>query len=697
MTALLLAAALLLPGTAAASGDVDVDATAPLEWELLEAETALAQGEARLAASHYRGAVREAWFLLGLIEVAEGDLAAARDALHRARNAAAVDLERSRIALALVELRLGEEVEKPLRELRYVAEEDPRDAVVLRRFAEALLAAGREGEYRSVLERLRALDPAAAEAVAARASSAGASEVPFPGDGGLGTLDAEGRERLRARLAATLVRAYRNLAALQERTGFQRGVEALRADADEVAASHPGAAEPFGRVDLTGDKTLRQVHPPRLDPVALIAAEPHALHPAVHLVDDGDLEGAEAELRRHLDGEHGAAARSLLGRVLVQQGRDEEAERELRKAIEAGLERPTAHQTLARLIGGRPDDASRAEALALLRRAAELGPLDRDLALVLAGIELAAGRRGSADRQLRSLDKRFGSVEALLLRVGLHRTIGREKQALDAAERATRRAPNSEEVLLTHARLALELDVLTGAGWSVEPLVRMRPGEAEYRFLLGQLWRQRRNMREATEALLEAVELDPGLVSAYLPLGLSLNHESRFEEAKGYLERYLEAHPGNLDALAGLAEAEERLGDPESAERRALAVLERDPAHPRAHLVIGLVRAGRGDFAGAREAFGRAVGADPAMAKAHYQLSLACARLGDRECAAEQLERYKRALEGPEASHVQMQPAEGPTMMQKQETQKQETKGQGMEEQGMKSDGPKDGGGGASP
>jgi tetratricopeptide (TPR) repeat protein len=154
---------------------------------------------------------------------------------------------------------------------------------------------------------------------------------------------------------------------------------------------------------------------------------------------------------------------------------------------------------------------------------------------------------------------------------------------------------------------------------------------------------------------------------------LALNHESRFEEAKGYLERYLEAHPGDLDALAGLAEAEERLGDPEGAERRALAVLERDPAHPRAHLVVGLVRAGHGDFAGAREALQQAVDADPMMAKAHYQLSLACARLGDRECAAEHLERYRRALEGPEASHVEMQPVKGPTMMIKKDSSKDDS------------------------
>ncbi len=266
---------------------------------------------------------------------------------------------------------------------------------------------------------------------------------------------------------------------------------------------------------------------------------------------------------------------------------------------------------------------------------------------------------------MRSLDKRFSSVEALLRLVSLWRGAGEEKRALDAADRATRQAPNSEEVLATHARLALDIGIVGSAARSVEPLVRMRPGVAEYRLLLGRTWSLRRKMGEAAEAYLKAIELDPDYLPALLPLGLALNHESRFEEARDHLSRYLEAHPEDLDALAGLAESEERLGEPESAERRALEVLSQAPNHPRAHLVAGLVRAGRGEFVAAREAFQSAAAADPLLAKAHYQLSLACARLGDRGCAAASLERYKRALEGPEATYVQLERA-GPTLMKRQ-------------------------------
>ncbi len=667
-----LAAALAVSPVAAARGD-DAASTSALEWQFLEAETALAQGEPRVAASHYRGAVREAWLLLGLVEVAAGELGAARDALARARDAAAVDLAPARVALALVELRLGG-VEQPLRELRLTSQEDHRNADLLRRFVEALWATGREDELRAELEKLRALDPAAAAAVTrASDSTTVPRRAPLPEVGNLEAATGESRDRLRARLAASLVRAYRNLAALHQRTGFTRGIAGLDAHAGGVGTKYPRARDPFGKLDLSADQPVERIRPLELDPVALMASAPASLHPVVELLDGGELEAAAAELQRRAGAAapDAAAARALLGLLRALEGDLEAAEAELLRAVATpsgpapgavALGAVAAHQALARLYwhGGR-----RADVAGHLRRAAELGPLDRDLGLALAEIELAAGRPAAARPQLRSLDKRFGSVEALLRLVRVARLEGQEKQAFDAAERASRQAPNSEEVLLTHARLALEVGVVGSAARSVEPLVRMRPEVAEYRVLIGRVWSQRRKMGEAAEAFLKAVEIDPDHVPAFLRLGLALNHESRFEEARRYLERYLEARGEDLDALAGLAESEARLGEAAAAERRALGVLEQDPANARAHLVAGMVLAGRGDFAAAREAFRQAVDADPLLAKAHYQLSLACARLGDRGCAEAHLALYKQALEGPEATYVQLQPAAGTTLMMK--------------------------------
>lgn len=639
----------------AADQKQDPTSTAELEWQLLEAETAAAQGEPHVAESHYRAARKEAWFLLGLIAVAEDDLPAAREALDRARNAAAVELTTVRAALALVALHLGE-VEEPLKELRFVVQENPEDADLRWTLVQSLRAAGRDEELDAQVAKLRELDPERADAL----QDGSPARYPDLDLGSVGASTAEERARLRSRLQATLRRIERNLRALQEQTGFRRGSTAETAS---VPATPP-PGKPFGKVDVEARDSERQVQPFRLSPVALMATAPPSLRPAIIRLDADDPEGAIQALRVRLGGSDGAAARALLGSLLAREGRHEEAEEELREAIAVAPEAVAPRQALGRLCWLTD---RRERAVELWRQAAELGPLDRDLAWVLAELEHADGRLDAAWRQLSSLDKRYDSVVALLRMSELSRRLGEEKRALDEIERAARRAPSSEEVLLAHVRLALDAGVVSSVARTVEPLVRMHPEVAEYHYLLGETWSRHRDTGEASEAYLKAVELDPELVPAFLPLGLALNQENRFEEAGDYLRRYLEAHPQNIDALAGLAEAEERLDDHASAEARIRQVLAEDPHHARANLVLGLVQRDRGELDKARESLARAVEADPWMAKGHYQLSQVCVRLRDRACAEEHLELYKKALAGPEPTQLVLEAGSSPTMMQKQD------------------------------
>ncbi|MEM8934254.1 MAG: tetratricopeptide repeat protein, partial [Acidobacteriota bacterium] len=259
--------------------------------------------------------------------------------------------------------------------------------------------------------------------------------------------------------------------------------------------------------------------------------------------------------------------------------------------------------------------------------------------------------------QLEALHKGHDSARAMLRLVVAMTGAGDEKRAFEAAERALVLAPSSEEILRVHARLALDIGTAHRAARSVEALARMRPDVAEYQVFLGETWSLRQKMGDASEAYLRALALDPDLVVARKPLGLALNHESRFAEGREHLERFLAEHPEDLDALAGLAEAEERLGEPEAAAARARKVLDVEPTHARANLVLGMVRSGRGEFEQARRILEQAVEVDPWLAKAHYQLSFACARVGDRDCARRHLQLYERALEGPESTFVQLEAA----------------------------------------
>jgi tetratricopeptide (TPR) repeat protein len=543
-----------------------------LELAMLDAETALGQREHQIAESHYRAALLEGWYLLGRIAAADGDAAAAEEALERAARAQGL----------------------------------------------------------RVLPQQR--DAGAAPSEIGEEPSAGRRAV------------------LRGRVAATLARVYRNLGAMQEWAGSPGRAAGYRAEAEAVAAG-AGSQAPqpaFGRVDLDPEPPP-PVDRQRLDPAELREAAPAGLDPVVLRIDAGRLDEAEEELRRALAERDDPAARDLLGAVLSHQGRYPEAEAELRAAVAASPGRLPARQHLARVLlwSGR-----RGEAVEELRQAAELGPLERDLAFELAAVERAAGRKPAANHQLRSLVRRFGSARASIQLAEIATDLRRTKQALGHAERALAAAPSSEEALALHTRCALAARIPSTAAKSVEPLARMHPEVAEYRYLLGRVWIGLRNLSEAAEALLEAVRLDPGLEAAYVPLGQALNHERRYDGARTYLRRFLDAHPDDLDAAAALAEAEERLGDTETAERRAEAVLERDGDHPGAQLVIAMLHMREGRFAEARAALEKAVAADPDGAKAHYQLSQACARLGDADCARRHLELYKNANLGPEGDVV---------------------------------------------
>ena len=517
----------------------------------------------------------------------------------------------------------------------------------------ALWTTRQDAEYAAVLETLEALDAEVALDVKGWATPQ-RPLAPLPDLGSFLTLPSAEGEALRGRLLATLRRAYDNLRVLGETISLEHGVEPLRQAVAELLEKHPAVEQPFGALDVAAEMLATTVAPPRLDPVQLLSSEPQALHGILQDIDGGRLAEAETELRTLMASEEdiSAAAQSLLGRLQAHRGEHKAAFETLHDVLETNRRDLAARKSLARLHWQVGDQDG---ALRELRHAAKLGALDRDLARVLARAEMTEGQLTAARRQWISLDKRFDSVEALLHLAEAARQSGGIKQGLDFTRRAVQRAPNSEDVLRRHVHMAWEAQLIQSAAQQVEPLVRMRPEVAEYRLWLGRVWTQRRQMGEASEALLEAVALAPDFTEAMLPLGLALLHESRFEEGRGFLQRYLDAHPDNLDALAGLAEAEERLGEAESAERRVLHVLSQNDGHARAHLVIGLLRSGRGEFAEARNAFQRAVDMDPWMAKAHYQLSLACTRLGDRDCAKASLQDYKSALRGPAPQFLELQ------------------------------------------
>lgn len=372
------------------------------------------------------------------------------------------------------------------------------------------------------------------------------------------------------------------------------------------------------------------------------APTPSPLDAVVRMVESGELGSAERALREALARQDSPALRDLLGVVLSRQGRFEEAERQFEQALAAAPDFLDARQHLARLylLQKRRDAA-----VAQLRAAARLGPLERDLAMTLASVEQAAGDTAAGERQLRSVAERFGSVKALLQLSRIASANGDVQGSLEALRRALEIAPASEEVLAANARASLVAGLPVPAIIAVEPLTRMHPTVADYPYLMGVALMQVGDMSGSTESLRRSLELEPDHALALIGLGLVLNQQKRHAEAKEALARGLVLDPDNADGLAALAEAEAGLSQLEAAERHAERALARDGSLATANLVLGLIRMQQGRYAEARDALEATVAADPKATRAHYQLSLVHARLGDRERSKQHLELYRRLLE----------------------------------------------------
>ena len=359
----------------------------------------------------------------------------------------------------------------------------------------------------------------------------------------------------------------------------------------------------------------------------------------VDLLESGDLDRAESELRRILARTDHPAARDMLGITLSRRGRPQEAEEQFRRAVALAPDLLPPRQHLARLLL-QQDRAD--EALAELRAAAKLGPLERRLALWLADAELERGDAAAAAVQLESVAARFGSVRALMELARLQARAGDNQAAADTLQRALEIAPNSEEALEARAKVALALEHPVVAIRVLEALTRMHPEAADHAYLLGVARLQVAELGGAVETLQRSLEIEPGRPLPLLALGQALAAQKRYAEAADALRESLQRDPGNAETLAVLSEAEEGLGQLELAEAHAAQALARDPEHAGALMAVGRIRMTQARYEEARDALLQAVASAPDLARAHYQLSLAFARLGDRESSSEHLELYRR-------------------------------------------------------
>lgn len=294
---------------------------------------------------------------------------------------------------------------------------------------------------------------------------------------------------------------------------------------------------------------------------------------------------AEEICRDHLLAHPGSIHHlALLARALATQGRFDEAEAELRRALALAPDEAILHQDLGSvyMASGRTK-----EAVQMFRSAVALAP-EAALAHRKLGQALAATGQGEeADRHFEASFER-DPISGQVAEGADHLKAGRIDEAVATLTKVLRQHPNNVSAM-RHMAVAC--------------------------------WRGKRNLSDAEAWLRKATTLAPDFDAAWLTLGRVLLDADKHMQAIDAYRKAVAAAPANATAWAGLGSACAQAGLPEpsiDAYRQSLAL---DPDSPGALLSLAHAQKTVGDQPAALAAYRRAIALRPRFGEAYWSLA----------------------------------------------------------------------------
>jgi len=330
----------------------------------------------------------------------------------------------------------------------------------------------------------------------------------------------------------------------------------------------------------------------------------------------------------------------LLGDLLKDLRRFEEAEAAYRKAIELKPDYAGAYSDLGSLL----EDLKRfEEAEAAYRKTIELKP-DHISAYLRLGILLFTLQRfeeaEAVYRQVLSLEP--GSVPAYLSLGVLLPKLGRFEEAEAAYRKALELEPNNAFAYGSLGNLLKDLKRFTEAEAAYRKALELKPEDAEAYNNLGNLLKDLNRFEEAEAMYRKALKLEPGHASAYNSLGNLLYDFQRFEEAEAMYRKALELEPDRAELYSNLGNLLfefERFAEAEETYRKAL---ELQPGLAQAYYNLGLLLDELKRYEEAERAYRKAIEFKPNDALVYYNLGLLLDELGRYQEAEEA---YRKSIE----------------------------------------------------
>ncbi len=374
-------------------------------------------------------------------------------------------------------------------------------------------------------------------------------------------------------------------------------------------------------------------------PVPATSASLATARQAWRLYASGEKGEAESLCRSILERQpDDAAVLSLLGIILAQSRRTEEAVQLFERAVARTPDDPAAHINYGTSLRdlGRPVSALRS-----YERALAIQP-EHIEAHYNRGVTLQAlSRYGEAlesyDRTLALKPQHAAAWNARGLTL---RALGRLEEALASYARALASQPDHADAHNNRGIALQELERFEDALASFERVLALRPDSAEALNNRGAALHELERFEEALTSCQRAVALRPDYAQALNNLGVTLHELERHDDALCSYERAIALLPDLADAhdnrgvtLRALRRLEEAL----ASHRRAIEI---DPRHAKAHANLGAALSDMGRHREALACHERALALQP-LAKTYRNEASALEELGELEDAAAS---YARAL-----------------------------------------------------
>lgn len=291
------------------------------------------------------------------------------------------------------------------------------------------------------------------------------------------------------------------------------------------------------------------------------------------------------------------------------------------------------------------------QAIEILERVKQNGPLSYELAFNLAGVYLL---KNDPVKALETYDEALvmspASVPALRQAAGLSEQQNQLERSLSYWIRAKKIEPNNPEILLGFGRVCLKMDLLDDAEPALTQAASLRPNDPACQYALAAAKVGKRQF-EAAQALLEGLlKQKEGDAQLQYALGSVLYLEGHLPDAASHLRESIRLLPDQLAPYYYLALVARDQGNDTEAIAMLQDLLRRYPDHALACEALGSLLMSAQRYPEAEISLEKAVLLNPKSVKANYQLGLLLTRIGKKNEADKRLEIAKSLRQEDEAN-----------------------------------------------